>query len=114
MNLFRLYLVATLVVLVVYTLVVGSEHGWNLLPIFFSDIAEMTWRGQFNVDFMTFLGLSGGWVAWRQRFSPLGLCLGLVAFFGGMMFLAGYLLVLSFRCNGDVTIIMFGRERPGR
>ena len=59
MAIFRAYLVVALACLAGYTLVVGINHGWNLLPIFVSSIAEMSWSGQFNVDFMTFLGLSG-------------------------------------------------------
>jgi hypothetical protein len=50
----------------------------------------MTWSGQFNLDFMTFLGLSGIWVAWRHQFTGGAIALGVVAFFGGMMFLAPY------------------------
>jgi hypothetical protein len=69
MAMFRAYLVVILACLTGYTLVVGINHGWNLLPIFFSNIAEMSWSGQFNVDFMSFLGLSGIWVAWRHQFS---------------------------------------------
>jgi len=59
---FRAYLAVVLACLAGYTIVVGLEHGWNLLPVFFSNIAEMNWSGQFNLDFMTFLGLSAsGW-----------------------------------------------------
>lgn len=64
-------------------LVVGSNHGWNLLPIFFSNLAEMTWSDQFNFDFMTFLGLSAIWVAWRHQLTASAIALGIVAFFGG-------------------------------
>ena len=86
MTLFRTYLVAVLVCLAGYTLLVGIDRGWNLLPVFFANIAEMNWSGQFNLDFMTFLGLSGIWVAWRHQFTGVGIALGVVAFFGGMMF----------------------------
>ena len=76
MTLFRIYLVVVLTCLTVYTLIVGSNHGWNLLPIFFSDIGEMKWPGQFNFDFTTFLSLSGIWVAWRHRFTLGGIISG--------------------------------------
>jgi hypothetical protein len=59
MTMFRAYLVIALASLTGYTLVVGMNHGWNLLPVFFSNMTEMGWSGQFNFDFMTFLGLSG-------------------------------------------------------
>jgi hypothetical protein len=44
---------------------------------------------------MTFLGLSGICVAWRHQFTGGAIALGVVAFFGGMMFLAPYLLWAS-------------------
>lgn len=111
MNLFRIYLVVVFSCLTVYTLIVGSNHGWNLLPIFFSNIAEMTWSGQFNLDFITFLSLSGIWVAWRHQFSAGGVALGVVAFFGGMMFLAPYLLYTSVKADGDAKVLLLGKER---
>jgi len=91
----RLALAAYLVLLTAYSAVVIYHHGWNLLPVFFGDIAAMTWPGQFNFDFTGFLLVSAFWTAWRHRFSPLGLALGILAFFGGMMFLSIYLLVES-------------------
>jgi hypothetical protein len=51
----RLVLAAHLAVLAVYTAVVIANHGWNLFPVFFGDMAAMGWAGQFNLDFMGFL-----------------------------------------------------------
>lgn len=112
MTAFRAYLVIVLVCLTGYTLIVGSIHGWNLLPVFFSDIGKMTWPGQFNLDFMAFLSLSGLWVAWRHHFSGVGIALGVLAFFGGMMFLAPYLLWASAQPAGDVRTLLLGRGDP--
>ena len=111
---FRVYLAIVIVSLGTYTMIVGLNHGWNLLPIFFSDIAEMTWPGQFNFDFMTFLALSGLWLAWRHKFSVGGLTLGLLAFFGGMMVLAPYLFFASLRAKGDVGVLFLGKARVRR
>jgi hypothetical protein len=114
MTAFRAYLVVVLACLTGYTLIVGGNHGWNLLPIFFSDLGKMAWPGQFNFDFMTFLGLAGMWVAWRHQFSGVGIALGVVAFFGGMMFLAPYLLWTSVQSAGDVRVLLLGKDRVGR
>ncbi|MEE4240919.1 MAG: hypothetical protein V2I36_05605 [Desulfopila sp.] len=114
MNLFRVYLIVVFVCLSGYTYFVGSRYGWDLLPIFFSSITEMSWSGQFNLDFMTFLGLSGIWVAWRQQFSASGIALGVVAFFGGMMFLAPYLLYASIQAGGDINVVLLGKRGSGR
>jgi len=114
MTVFRVYLVIALACLTAYTLLVGANHGWNLLPIFFSNIAEQTWSGQFNLDFLTFLGLSGIWVAWRHQFTGAAIALGVIAFFGGMMFLAPYLLWASAQAGGDARILLLGKERASR
>lgn len=113
MAVFRIFLVALIVCLGTYTVLTGLEHGWNLLPVFFSNITAMTWSGQFNLDFMTFLSLSALWLAWRHQFSTGGIVLGVLGFFGGMMVLAPYLLYASYQANGDAKILLLGRARAG-
>lgn len=111
MTAFRLLLAAMIAALYGYTLVVMSNHGLGLLPIFFGDIAAMTWPGQFNLDFLGFLILSGLWIAWRQGFTPAALGLGLVFIVGGMSVLAPWLLWQSFRTGGDIRRIFLGDRR---
>lgn len=111
MNLFRLFLLLCLIVIIGYTSVTIANHGLNLFPDYFRDVAAMGWPGQFNVDFSTFLLLSGLWVAWRHQFSGAGIALGLVAVFGGMLFLSLYLLINSYRANGDVKVLLLGEAR---
>ena len=113
MRAFRIYLAVVLACLGTYTLAVGLNHGWNLLPLFFGDIAAVTWAGQFNCDFMSFLSLSALWLAWRHHFSPAGLALGVLGFFGGMMVLAPYLFFASLRADGDVRVLVLGKGRAG-
>lgn len=111
MNLFRLFLAAFLIVLVAYTSATIANHGINLFPQFFGDMAAMGWPGQFNLDFMGFLMLSALWVAWRHRFSLVGLVLAVLAFNGGMLFLTIYLLVHSHRTKGDMRALLLGESR---
>jgi hypothetical protein len=111
MTAFRIFLSVVVTCLGVYTLGVVFKHGLNLLPIFFGDIQAMNWPGQFNFDFLTFLLLSGVWLSWRHKFSAGGIFLGIIALFGGMMFLAPYLLYASFQCRGDVRVLLLGTAR---
>ena len=111
MTAFRSLVALMLVGIVVYTAITISNHGWNLIPVFFGDMAEMAWPGQFNFDFMCFLILSATWVGWRHEFSPGGLALMPLAATGGMLFLSIYLLIVSFQTNGDVKALLMG---PGR
>jgi hypothetical protein len=109
--LFRALLVLILVVLASYTAIVVANYGWNFFPTAFGDMFAMTWQKQFNLDFMGYLILSAVWTAWRHHFSPIGLLLGVVAFFGGMIFLTVYLLLASFQVKGDVKALMLGTKR---
>jgi len=108
MTVFRIFLIAFWLILLIYTGVVIAHHGINLLPIFFGDIAAMTWPGQFNLDFLGFLCLSALWTAWRNGFSAGGFGLALFAFFGGIGFLAPYLFYLSIKHQSDTRTILLG------
>jgi len=111
MILFRVFLVTVFLVIAGYTLVVIANHGLNLLPVFFGDMTKMQWPGQFNLDFMCMLLLSGLWVSWRHQFSATGVVLGLVAVIGGAPFLSAYLLVEGFRAKGDSRTLLLGAAR---
>lgn len=108
MAVFRAWLVLIWLGLVAYTAIVIEHHGMGLLAIFFGDMSTLGWPGQFNLDFMGMLTLSALWVSWRHRFSAAGLALGLVALFGGSLFLATYLLVLTSRPGIDGHRLLVG------
>ena len=111
MTAFRVFLWSIFATIFVYTVVVIYDHGLGLFGVFFGDIAEMGWPGQFNLDFMGFLLLSGFWLAWRNHFSPLGLLLGVGGVLLGAPFLTAYLLITSFAVEGDVPALLLGPER---
>lgn len=111
MTLLRIFLIAAFLAVLAYTLLVAGRHGFDLVSVFMANIAAVNWSGQFNLDFLTYLLLSAGWVAWRHNFSGPGLLLGLIASVGGMLFLAVYLLVVSFRSNGDMRTLLLGETR---
>lgn len=106
MTAFRVLLVAIFAAIAIYTVEVVSVHGMNLMPVFFGDIAKMGWPGQFNLDFLCMLTLSGLWVAWRHQFSAAGIVLGLIAFNGGALFLSAYPLVVSLQAKGDMRVVL--------
>lgn len=108
---FRVLLVVIFVGIVGYTLVVVANHGFGLFPVFFGDIGKLGWPGQFNLDFLGFLVLSGLWLAWRHQFSPAGLALGVLGLFGGAPVLTAYLLIASFAVKGDVRALLLGSAR---
>jgi hypothetical protein len=111
MSAFRAFLVSVVVVVGVYTAIVIAHHGPNLLPDFFGDMSRMGWPGQFNLDFMFMLMLSGLWVAWRHGLSGMGVALGVGAFFLGAPYLCIYLLVAIRQARGDMRVVLLGAER---
>jgi hypothetical protein len=111
MTAFRGFLVLVWLIIVGYTSIVVANHGFGLFSIFFGDMKTMGWPGQFNLDFTFMLLFSALWVAWRHHFSAAGLALGLLAIALGSMFLATYLLVLSWQTRGDVRKILLGDVR---
>jgi hypothetical protein len=107
----RILLITMIIGITVYTSIVGFNHGWNLFPQFFGDMIAMTWPGQFNLDFMCLLIFSGLWLAWRHNFSSIGILLGFLGLFGGTLFLAPYLLIVSFKAKGNMKKILLGSCR---
>ena len=111
MTAFRVLTIVMFGVLALYTGEVIASQGMTLFSVYFSDMAKMQWPGQFNLDFMFMLTFSALWTAWRNAFSPLGLILAVVAFFGGSGFLTIYLFILSLQAKGDMREILIGRSR---
>lgn len=111
MLVFRALLIVLWAIIVGYTAIVIANHGMGLLSVFFGDMAAMGWPGQFNLDFMLMLTLSALWVAWRHQFSIAGLLLGLLAFFGGILFLTVYLFIVSWMAKGDMKEMLLGKAR---
>ncbi len=110
---FRVLLASIVGIVLVYTGLVGTTHGWNFMPVFFQDIFAMTWSGQFNLDFSCLLILSGLWLAWRHQFSTLGVALAVLALVGGSPLLCTYLLIASIKAKGDVKVLLLGSARAG-
>lgn len=108
MTLFRVFLSVVFLSILIYTAITISNHGLDLLPVFFGDMKAMAWPGQFNFDFMMFLALSALWTAWRNNFSAIGWGLSVLAFFGGMLFLSLYLFILTFKTNGNFLRVIIG------
>ena len=99
------------VAIAVYTIITIANDGFGLFAVFFGDMADMEWPGQFNFDFMWFLVLSALWTAWRNDFSTTGFGLAVLAAFGGALFLSAYLLVLIRRGAADPVTLLIGEHR---
>ncbi len=108
MTVLRSIIAALGLALLVYTLAVIPQHGINLLPVFLGDVFAVNWSGQFNLDFASYLLLSGLWVAWRGGFSRVSIVVGLIASVAGMVFFAPYVLWLSLTTGRELHTLLLG------
>ncbi len=75
--------------------------------VFISDF-DHPWRAQFNTDLGLHLLLAGSWMIYRTRSLAIGaLCAVLAINLGGLFTLA-YVLVASFRAEGDFRKVLLG------
>ena len=109
MRFFQIFLGLMLLVAVVYTGLTIAGHGWNFVSVISADLFQLNWTGQFYLDFICYLMLSGLWIAWRHQFSLKGMVLGLCAAVGGILFLAPYLIIVSAQ-EKSVKNILLGRQ----
>ncbi|MFV3411210.1 hypothetical protein ACNFH8_02930 [Pseudomonas sp. NY15436] len=87
------------------------RNGMAAGETFMSDIQALSWRAQFNLDFLAHLLLFGLWIAWRHHFKPAGLALGLACVLGGGAVSLAYLLCASLTIKGDVKALLLGEKR---
>ena len=110
MTAFRILLILLFINIVAFTITASNATGWNLVSVFINDIKAMSWNGQFNVDFSSYLALSALWIAWRHRFSGPGIAMALVALVMGIMVFAPYVLIASMKAKGDVRQLVLGEQ----
>lgn len=109
-NLFRLVLAAMWLRLLYVTVHAGQTLGWDQAgDFFFGDMAH-PWRAQFNTDFFFFLLLIAAWMVWHARSRALGVLFAVLSVMGGGLFTFAYLLLQSFRTNGNLAAVLLGRH----
>jgi hypothetical protein len=107
-NLFKTLLVIQTIGLFVYTFIAFQTEGTDLFSVFLANIKSLTWNGQFNLDFLCYLTLSGLWIMWRDKFNGKSIFIGIVATILGIIFFAPYLLWLINKENGDLKRVLVG------
>lgn len=109
-NLFKTILIVQTVGLLIFTFFAFQTDGANLFGVFIDNVLSLNWSGQFNLDFLCYLTLSGVWIMWRSKFAPKSILLGAVAMVLGIVIFAPYLLWLTNRENGDIKRILIGNR----
>ena len=103
-----LLLILQFAFILVFSFSAYQYQGPNLFQFFFENILEMNWNGQFNVDFICYLILSGFWIMWRSKFTLMSIFIGSLAMVLGILFFAPYLMYLLNKTNGNLKLLMLG------
>jgi len=101
-------LISQTALLIFYTIIAINNEGANFFAIALSNIQSLTWNGQFSLDFSCYLTLSGLWIMWRNKFTPMFIIVGFAAMILGIVFFAPYLLYLLSKENGNLKKVCIG------
>jgi hypothetical protein len=105
-----LLLLLQLAFIIVFSLTAFLKQGPNLFQFFIDNIEAMNWSGQFNVDFICYLMLSGFWIMWRSKFSIGSVILGFSAMILGILFFSPYLIYLLKKSDGNLKLLFLGEH----
>ena len=103
-------LIVQTILLIGYTIYAAQGNGWDLLQVFVQNILSLSWNGQFNLDFSSYLTLSALWIMWRNQFSIKSVAIGIIAMIIGFMVFAPYLLYLLTIEKGDLKKVLIGNR----
>ncbi len=107
-SLFKTLLILQSIGLLTYTFFAFRTAGPDLFSVFAHNVLSLNWSGQFNLDFLCYLSLSGIWIMWRNKFTFNSIVLGLFAMVLGIVMFAPYLLWLTNKENGDLKRVLIG------
>ncbi len=105
---FKTLLVVQTIGLLAYTIIAFQTEGASLLSVALNNIKSLTWSGQFNLDFLCYLTISGIWIMWRNKFSGISILVGTIAMILGIVFFAPYLLWLMSKEKRDLKRVLVG------
>jgi hypothetical protein len=94
--------------LIVYTIYVGTAHGWNFLDVALTSVKSISWSGQFALDFNCYLMLSAVWIAWRNNYTLPSIIIAIIAMIMGIIVFAPYLLYLLTKEKGSIPKVLLG------
>lgn len=96
--------------LVIYTVYAVKNESWGLIQVFTENIYSLNWNGQFNLDFSSYLTLSGLWIMWRNQWSFSSIIIAIIAMIIGIMAFAPYLFYLLTVERGDLKKVLVGNR----
>ena len=104
----KILLIVQTIGLLIYTFFAFQTEGAALFSVFTNNVLSLNLSGQFNLDFLCYLTLSGLWIMWRNKFTTKSIILGLVAMVLGIIMFAPYILWLTSKENGNIKRVLIG------
>lgn len=104
----HILLIVSTAIIYILTVTAIVGHGWLWPVVAVQDLAALNWRSQFNFDFIIYLILFSVWITWREGATVKGYVFGFLNIFLGGMFGFPYLLLATYRAEGDVKDILLG------
>lgn len=96
----------------IYTVYVGLHEGMNFPQVTISNLLSLQWIGQFTLDFICYLLLSGLWIMWRNRYSTQSIIIGGLAMILGIIVFAPYFIYVLGKEQGDLGKVLLGDRTP--
>ena len=104
----KVLLIVQTIGLLLYTFFTIQTDGANLFKVVLNNVLSLNWSGQFNLDFLCYLTLSGFWIMWRNKFTSKSIFLGIFAMVLGIVMFAPYLLWLINKEQGNLKRVLIG------
>ncbi|CAD71384.1 hypothetical protein-transmembrane prediction [Rhodopirellula baltica SH 1] len=108
MNFLRVFLLFSTVLIYSMTLIASLSDGINWPSVATNDLIAFNWRSQFDTDFLIYLLLGATWITWREGFTAKGHYYAFLSVFLGGMFSFPYLLLATFKADGDPRKVLLG------
>ena len=109
----RIFLIVSTVLIYAVTGIASANHGINWPAVALGDLMALNWRSQFDTDFVVYLLLGATWISWREGFTFQGHLYAFFSVFLGGMFTFPYLLVATYRTNGDPIAMLLESMQTG-
>ena len=108
MKILRIFLVVATVAIYALTLIATVKGGLNWPAVAISDLLELSWRSQFNTDFLVHLFLLATWVVWREGATLKAYVYGFLSIVLGGMFSFPYIVYATYKAHAEPKALLLG------
>jgi hypothetical protein len=108
MKLLRFFLLLSTIAIYFITIIAIKDYGFNWPAVAINDLISLSWRTQFDIDFIIHLLLLSIWVIWREGGTAKAYLFGALSIVMGGMFSFPYIIYISFVSRGNPKYFLLG------